>query len=313
MRDETNGGTRVRRRWQLAGVLAVAGLALWAQCVSAQCNGDALQPPPAANPARPTLSVPAQLPPTGYLQFEQGFNRAATSPGTLAQSAINQTTKLALTSRLLVEFLSQPYTFNTVPVGAGQQSTGNVGDLDAGVQAVVLASKGARPTLDVGYVGRVHTGTAANLDIGEFAQSVVLYFSGDLPHGVHYDSDYQFNQQQSAENSAVPTTHAVSRAQYVQTLALSRPVLAKATGGRLTGYVELQHATQPFATVSAHNRPLPGAPVRANAVDLLVATPFALRPNLVLDAAVTRGLTSSSTQWQGTVGATYLLPRRLWR
>lgn len=70
---------------------------------------------PQASPARPTFTMPAHIPPTGYLQFEQGFNQANDSPsGTNAQFALSQTTKIALTTRLLVQFITQPYTYNRV-------------------------------------------------------------------------------------------------------------------------------------------------------------------------------------------------------
>jgi hypothetical protein len=294
--------------------LAVA-LAAQAQC------GQKPDPTPAANPARPTLSVPAVLPPTGYLQFEQGFNRAVTSPsGTAAQSAVNQATKIALTSRILVELLSAPFTYNTVftsAAGGFPSSTikaENAGDLDLGAQLVLLKSTGPQPTVDLGYIHRVRAGTAANLDAGDFNHSAVLYLSGDLPHGVHYDSDYQFNEQRSADNASsvsYNTAHPVRRLQLVQTISVSHPIFPKSTSGRLSLDLELEHYTQPLVTSTSHNHPFSVSPPRANAVDLLVTTPFALRPNLVFDAAVVRGLTSTSTQWQGTVGVTWLLPHRL--
>jgi len=52
---------------------------------------------------------------------------------------------------------------------------------------------------------------------------------------------------------------------------------------------------------------------RANAVGVLLSLAYATAPNLVLDVAVNRGLTSTSTQWQAIVGFTYLLPKRLGR
>ena len=53
-----------------------------------------------SDPARPTVTMPAHLPPTGYLQFEQGFLQAASSPGSLGQQAsLSQTTKISLTTR----------------------------------------------------------------------------------------------------------------------------------------------------------------------------------------------------------------------
>jgi len=282
--------------------------------------GQKPDPIPAANPARPTVSVPAVLPPTGYLQFEQGFNRAVTSPsGTSAQSAVNQATKIALTSRVLVELLSTPFTYNTVftsaagNVPASTIKTANAGDLDLGAQLVLLKSTGPRPTIDVGYIHRLRAGTAANLDAGDFNKSATIFLSGDLPHGFHYDSDYQFNEQRSADNGtsvSYSPAHPVRRLQLVQTLSVSHPIFPKSASGRLSLDVELEHYTQPLVTSTSHNHTFPG-PTRANAVDLLVATPFALRPNLVFDAAVVRGLTSTSTQWQGTVGLTWLLPHRL--
>ncbi len=66
---------------------------------------------PAASPARPTITAPAHIPPTGYLQSEQGFNQANASPaGPARQFALSQTTKIALTTRLMVQFITQPYT-----------------------------------------------------------------------------------------------------------------------------------------------------------------------------------------------------------
>ena len=285
--------------------------------VSFAARAQTPDPIPAANPARPTVSVPAVLPPTGYLQVEQGFNRAVTSPsGTAAQSALNQATKIALTSRVLVEFLSQPYTRNTVftPSPNSTGSTNNLGDLDLGAQIVLLKSTGPRPTVDIGYIKRVRAGTAANLDAGDFSQSAVLYFSGDLPHGFHYDSDYQFNEQRSLDNAstlAAGPAHNLRRLQLVQTLSVSHPIFPKSTAGRLSLDLELEHYTQPLVTSTAHNTPA-GANARPNAVDLLVATPFALRPYLVFDVAIVHGLTTTSTQWQGTAGVTWLLPKRLW-
>ena len=40
---------------------------------------------------------------------------------------------------------------------------------------------------------------------------------------------------------------------------------------------------------------------------------YSVRRNLVVDAGFNRGLTSTSTQWEGFAGFTYLLPHRLWK
>ncbi len=65
---------------------------------------------PEANPARPTVTNPAHIPPVGYLQFEQGFLYATASPGGVAhQLSVVQTTKLAVHPRLMFQVLSQPF------------------------------------------------------------------------------------------------------------------------------------------------------------------------------------------------------------
>ena len=256
---------------------------------------------PEASPSRPTVTAPAHIPPTGYLQFEQGFNRADESPaGVASQSSVNQTTKIALTTRLLVQFVSQPYTDNTVNQ---QPATNAPGDLDLGAQYIVHEEAGALPVVALGYIRRVRTGTSANLDSGDFSQSALLLMSGDLPDNFHYDANLILNEQSSDQNSAV-ATHTVRRGQFAQSVALSHPLFAKATASRLTGVVELSHFAQPLVATRSVTR--------ANTLGLLFAASFALRPNIVLDADFDHGLTSTSTQWQGGFGITYLLPHRLW-
>jgi hypothetical protein len=255
---------------------------------------------PEASPARPTVTAPAHIPPTGYLQFEQGFSHAHGSPGGLsAQSALNQTTKIALTTRLLVQFVSQPYTHNVTP----PFSSNDPGDLDLGAQFILHKAAGSLPVIAVGYLHRLRAGTAGNLDVGDYAQSSLLLFSGDLPGAVHYDANVILNDLSSDQNlTAAP--HSIHRAQFAQSVALSHPLFPKATASRLTGVFELSHFTQPFVSTPTV--------ARANTIDLLSAVNFALRPNLVFDADFGHGLTSTSTQWQGGFGLTYLLPHRLW-
>ena len=64
---------------------------------------------PEANPARPTVSTPATLPPVGYLQFETGSLGAVTSPEFGTRIGINQVTKLAVTPRLELFVQTEPY------------------------------------------------------------------------------------------------------------------------------------------------------------------------------------------------------------
>ena len=256
---------------------------------------------PQANPARPTVTIPARLPPAGYLQFEQGFLQAANSPGSLGeQTSLSQTTKIALTTRLMVQFITEPYAYSRISSLDGTISgSSDPGDLFLGGQAVVRKSVGALPTVDVGYLRRVRTGSSANLDAGDYSQSALLLLGGDLPGGFHYDSNFLFNEQNSG---------AVRRAQFGQTLAVTHPMFPKTTHKNLSGIVELSHFTQPFTAASVNSSPI----ARANTADLLFAATYSLLPNLVLDSAFTHGLTSTSTQWQGTFGITYLLPHRLW-
>ncbi len=256
---------------------------------------------PQANPARPTVTTPAHLPPTGYLQFEQGVVRAGASPaGTNAQFAVSQVTKIALTSRILFQFLTQPYARSTLQSTGTQTYTSNdPGDLQPGGELVAHKAVGALPSITLGYIRRVRAGTSANLDVGEYSQSALVLLGGDLRGGFHYDSNLLFN-----EGSNGPQR----RAQLGQTLAMSHGLFPVATKQRLSGTVELSHFTQPFNHATAAGDYV----ARANAVDLLFVGAFSLRPNLIFDASVDRGLTSTSTHWQGGVGVTYIPPHRLW-
>ena len=257
---------------------------------------------PQANPARPTVTIPAHIPPTGYLQFEQGFLHAGSSPGSInSQNAVVQTTKISLTARILLQFITEPLAETSVGI-LRQTDTVSIdpGDLSLGGQVVAIKSVGPLPTVSVGYLRRVRSGSSANLDSGDAAQSLLLLFGGDLPLGLHYDSNAILNEQ---------TDGVTRRAQFGQTLALSHPVLASALKERLSGIVELSHLTQPLERETRQGTLV----ARANAIDLLFVATYSVRPNLVLDLSVDRGLTSTSTQQQVGVGVTYIFPHRLWR
>ena len=255
---------------------------------------------PEASPARPTLTSPGHIPPVGYLQFEQGFNHAADSPaGLTSQSSLSQTTRMALTTRILLQFVTQPYTHNVTPPTAGNDP----GDLDLGGQLIVHKEAGASPVVAIGYLRRVRSGSAANLDVGDYTDSLLFLFSGDLPAGFHYDSNLIFNRLNSDQN-AISAPHPIRRAQFAQSASISHAIFPKATDSRLTLVAELSHFTQPFTPTPTISR--------ANAVGLLGALSYTLLPNLVLDTDISHGLTSTSTQWQGGFGLTYLLPHRLW-
>ena len=256
-------------------------------------------PPPVANPARPTFTNPADLPPTGYFQFEQGLVQAGSSPGLDRQFSIGQVTKIAVHPRLMLEFLSQPFAYSS----DSPDTSRDAGDLDIAAQAIVHPKHGAAPTVALAYQNVVRSGSAPNLDVGSSTRSVTLLISGDIGL-THYDTNYIVSEQTLPR----PTAATLRRAQFGQTICISHPLFPGETGGRLGLSGELWHQTQPLPTTDRNNR----AVARANAVGTLAALSYTVRPNFVLDTAINRGLTSTSTSWQYLAGFTYLLPHRLW-
>jgi len=255
---------------------------------------------PEANPSRPTITNPARIPPVGYLQFEQGFVQAHGSPSLARQFSLNQSFRLSLHPRLMVQFSSQPVAVSRFASSPGTAATSQTdpGDLTLGVQGVLVKEKGRRPTIALGYLHRVRAGSAPDLDIGSFSQSGVLLLSGDL-RDFHYDTNFLVSEQ-----SADP----VRRAQFGQTLSITHDLLPERLHDKLGITGEIWHLTQPLVNTTRSGSFSP----RSNAVGMLWALGYTLRPNLVLDAGFDRGLTSTVTEWQGFAGFTYLLPHRLW-
>jgi hypothetical protein len=274
---------------------------------------------PAANPARPTVTNPATLPPVGYLQFEQGYLGSLDSPETASQYGVNQVTKIAIASRVMAQVQTQPFARSREV--REDSSTNGSGDVLLGGQVVLylppaVATEGpkaaqsapqrpiTRPTVALGYLGRVHAGTTPDTDQGSYTNSVLMLVSGDVGK-FHYDTNYVFNEQTSAESSPVTgQNETLRRAQFAQTLSVNHPV----GGDKLQIAVELYHFTQPMVHATAAGELV----ARANLVDGLFALSYTLRPNLVLDGGFSHGFTSTSTHWQSFAGFTYLLPHRLW-
>lgn len=252
------------------------------------CRPLLAQPPanapqaPQANPGRPTVSTPATLTPVGYLQFENGGLYAAASPDVAKSLSISQVTKLTVASRLQLLLVSQPFGYGSGTSG-DELSGAHPGDILAGAQAVALPGRGRRPAVSLSYFGRVYQGSAPDIDIGSSSQSALLLISDDLA-GLHFDINGIVAEQPGDR---------IRRAQFGQTLSVSR------TFGRYTLAGELWHFSQP--------------PTRGNCAGNLWALSYAPRSNLVVDAGLNRGLTSTSTQWEGFAGFTYLLPHRLWK
>jgi hypothetical protein len=146
----------------------------------------------------------------------------------------------------------------------------------------VLPGEGHKPTVSLSFIRRLYASPAPEIDIGTFRNSALILVSDDLG-GFHFDINGIFSEQ---------TKGVIRRGQFGQTLSISHPL------GRLTVAAELWHFTQPLNS--------------RNAVGSLWAVSYRAGKNLVWDAGFDHGLTSSSTQWEGFAGFTYLLPHRLW-
>lgn len=234
---------------------------------------------PAANPARPTVSNPATLTPVGYLQFETGVLGATDSPEFSTRSEWNEVIKLAVSRRLEFVESSEPL----VHYNAEGITANGTAEVFLGAQVVLMPGEGPKPTLAVSYSRRAYDGGTPELDFGSPRNSSVFYASADVK-GFHYDANAVFNEVLQSS---------VHRLQFGQTLSISHPIVK---GFAMSG--EIWRFTQPF--------------LRSNAVGNLWAISYAARRNLVFDAGFEKGLTSTSTHWEGFAGFTYLPPHRLW-
>jgi hypothetical protein len=233
---------------------------------------------PTANPGRPTVSTPATLTPADYFQFESGILAAWNSPGVSSQQSLNEVIKFSVSR--WIEFLvaAEPYAHSHPSDGP----TNGSGDVDLGVQGIILHGEGAHPTIALSYFGRVYSGDAPDLDIGSFRNSLLLLASADVK-GFHYDTNYIFDEVANG---------AVRRAQFGQTLSVSHSL---GTKFGISG--EIWHFTQPF--------------LHGNTVGNLWALNYNARDNLVFDGGFNRGLTTTSTRWEAFAGFTYLLPHKV--
>jgi hypothetical protein len=236
---------------------------------------------PEANPARPTVSTPATLSPAGYLQFENGGLYATDSPEFSKRLGIEQVTKLSLDKRVQLLALFEPFTHSTGAAVAGNRP----GEVFAGMQAVILPGQNKRPTVSGQYLRRLYASPAPELDLGTFVQSATILLSDDLG-GFHFDANGLVVEQQDEKTR-------LRRAQFAQTLSISHPI------GRFTVSGEVWHFAQPLT--------------RGYAVGNLWSASYSVRKNLVIDTGFDRGLTGTSTHWEGFAGFTYLVPHRLWR
>lgn len=232
-----------------------------------------------ANPGRPTVSTPATLTPVGYLQFETGGLGASQSSEFSSRYGLNEVMKLSVARRIQLLASVEPFV-HSVAEGRSANSTAEV---FVGAQAVLSRGEGAKPTIAASYFRRIYDGGAPELDFGSPRNSLVLLASADLK-GFHYDTNAIFNEQTQA------TVH---RLQTGQTLSVSHRIV-----GKLSVSGEIWHFTQPF--------------LHGNAVGNLWALSYAARKTLVFDAGFNKGLTGTSTHWEGFIGFTYLFPHRIW-
>ncbi len=202
------------------------------------------------------------------------------SPEFTTEFGLNETIRLAVSNRLQFLAVTSPSAFYRAN---GQHGAGS-GDYSLGGQAVIHAGNGANPTVAASYWRRLYNGPAPDLDYGSPIDSVLFLASADA-WGFHYDTNFIFNRM---------SQDAVNRAQFGQTLSISRPLTKRVA---VSG--EIWHFTQPF--------------LHGEAIGNLWALGYTQRKNLVWDAGFDHGLTSTSTHWEVIAGVTYLLPHRLWR
>ncbi len=258
--------------------LYVLAIVLTAAPISA-AQSDPLDEPE-ANPGRPTVSTPATLTPTGYLQFETGVLVANQSPEFSSRFGFNEVMKFSVIPRLQLIASTEPF----VHYRADGTSANGSAEVFLGAQAVLVRGEGSKPTIAASYFRRVYDGGVPEIDFGSSRNSFLLLASGDVK-GFHYDANALFNEQ---------TEGVERRGQFGQTLSISHHIVGKFS---LSG--EIWHFTQPF--------------LRGHTVGNLWAVSYAARKTLVFDAGFDRGLTSTSTHWEAFVGFTYLLPHRLWK
>lgn len=162
--------------------------------------------------------------------------------------------------------------------------------------------RSATPTMALAYLGRVHSGTTSDIDVGSQSQTGLILLSGHAPGiDVHYDSNLIVSEQ---SGDSADASHTIRRAQFGQTISIDRPLLTD----NLQFSLELYHFSQPLVHMNSAGRTIS----RANLVDGLFALSYSVRPNLVLDGGFAHGFTSTSTRWQSFAGVSYVLPYRLW-
>jgi hypothetical protein len=129
----------IPRRWIMkAHIWRRVVLVLSVAVIPARGDDPSPSDDPAANPARPTVSTPASLPPVGYIQFESGSLGATTSPEFATRVGVNNVTKLALNSCVELFVQTDPYIHSTF---GSTQAEIHSGEVFVGTQVVVFRDK----------------------------------------------------------------------------------------------------------------------------------------------------------------------------
>ena len=256
-----------------SAVFVAVGIACCAGPARAQTAPDT----PVANPGRPTVSSPAALTPVGYLQFETGIVRATDSPnGVSSRFGISNVTKLAVHKRVELFASIEPAVHSHI----GDVVISDTGGISAGVQVLIAEGSNGKK-FGASYTRSLYGGNAPDLDVGSSKQTLLLLASGDGA-GFHADFNVFLNDQQDDRGH---------RLQNGVSICVSRPV------GPITVAGEFWTFSQPLLS----NR----------TAGTLWAVSYSIRPNLVIDAFVNRGLRRTSTRWQLGAGFTYLLPHAM--
>jgi len=126
-------------------------------------------------PARPTVSNPAQFQRPGVLQLEVGYNGNFDSSGSYSnETDFPLALRFAVSRRILLELDNDgPYSFSN----SGSANSGD-GDMQAGLQAVLLPEKESRPGVAFAYYIKIPTGNRnRGLGSGRVDHSFVGLFS----------------------------------------------------------------------------------------------------------------------------------------
>jgi len=206
---------------------------------------------------------------------------AEKSPEFSNRTGVQAVAKLSITRQIELISQTEPMVFS----GLGNRTDREPGEVFAGFPAMIHHGEGSRPTVSVSYLRRLYASPAPELDIGTNRQSALLLVSFDV-RKFHVDTNGIVTEQISDERL-------VHRAQFAQTLSISH-LLTRHLG--ISG--EIWHFSQPLT--------------RSNAVGLLLAPSYTVNRRFVLDRGFNRGVTGTSTRWEGFVGFTYLLPKKLW-